>query len=162
MSGENFDINYDNIKTLITIGQEVFVVDEGISQPIQIEASDVLIRGSTQDISLFCSSSEVVGDIVYVSGDLTVSKASNTNISTAKAIGIIVQKSNDTNCRVRFGGVVQNLTGLEAGELYHLGTSGNLTRTIPTDPLSVIVKIGIAISATKLLLIPINNFIIRT
>lgn len=158
---DNFDINYDNIKTLITIGQEVFVVDEGISHPIQIQASDVLLRGNSQDISLFCSSSEVVGDIVYVSGNLTVSKASNTNISTAKAIGIIVQKTNDTNCRVRFGGIVQNLTGLETGELYHLGTSGNLIRAIPTEPLSVIVKIGIALSATKLLL-SINNFIIRS
>lgn len=95
-----------------------------------------------------------VGDVVYITGSLAADQADNTSVATAPAVGIVVAKPLATTATVAYLGEVAGFVGLTAGAVYYLGTLGGMTTTPPNVGGNVIQRIGVAISATALLLNP--------
>ena len=94
------------------------------------------------------------GDLLYSSGSLTAALADNGAVSTAPAIGFVLTKDTTTTATVSFAGTVALFLGLIVGDTYFMGTSGGIVNSssLPTATGSVIQKIGVAVSATTILL----------
>ncbi len=94
------------------------------------------------------------GQLVYSDGSLTADLADNGDLSTSPAIGIIRVKPTATTATVTFSGRLAIFAGLTVGADYFMGTSGSTITagSLPAAAGSVIQKIGVAVSATTLLL----------
>jgi hypothetical protein len=98
-----------------------------------------------------CAPSVGVGKAVYLSGSNTVALANATDQTKGLAIGIVTAKPTTTSCVVRSYGQV-SVAGLAAGATYYLDTTdGLLTATPPTGVNDVVQPIGIAVTASVLL-----------
>lgn len=93
-----------------------------------------------------CTSTEAVGNLVYVSAASTVSQADSDAAGTSDAIGWIYHKPTTTTCLVADGLGPITSSGLTAGSpVYLSGTAGEVSPT----PGTVSVKVGVAVSATS-------------
>ena len=112
------------------------------------------------EIAYTCTATEVVNDVVCLdpAGSNKVIRASNTSVSTAPAIGIIVNKPNPTTAVVRTGVESGGFSGIVAGSTYYLGTNGQLTATAPTAAGTIVQAVGIGVSSTKVLIDPEINY----
>ena len=103
------------------------------------------------------SNAVAVGDVVCISGNNTVAKADRDDVSKVPPIGVVVLLDGTDNCYVvHSGGIASNLSNLTAGTTYWLSdTAGGLVtqpaRPEPPNPLPKAFLIGVAISASKLL-----------
>ena len=105
-----------------------------------------------------CGSGDVIGDLVYINGNITngsyqATKADPTDTSKMPVIAVIVNKVNSTHAVIQFEGNVSIYTGLVAGKTYYLGTSGRPVNVIPIpDPGSrlQVQPIGVALDANIL------------
>lgn len=150
-------------KTKIASSEDEFVVSEIVGDKITLNATDVFITSSAvTEFSFICTVNENVNDVVYISSSGTVSKANNSSINTAKAIGIIFQKTGDGICRVRILGVISGFSGLIAGKHYFLDNNAGLSLSPPSASGSVITRLGHAISPTEFLIYIDNNYTIRS
>jgi len=97
----------------------------------------------------------VVGDLVYPSGNLAVTQADNSDIST-QAVALIVEKPTSTTATLLFMGRVKGFAGLTFGDELFLGSSGAfVTKTgLPTSSGSTIQKIGTAVNSTDFIFDP--------
>jgi len=105
-------------------------------------------------LSFTCTATEQVGDVVYLSADDTVAQAQSNAIGTTFAVGLIISKPSVTSCDVVVAGKVEGLAGLTAGTRYYLSNTvaGGLLATPPITSGHFVIKVGIAINTTDLLL----------
>lgn len=109
-------------------------------------------ESSTLVIESGCDSSVAIRDLVYVYGADEVRKASASDISTAKTIGFVNEKSTSTTCKIITSGVISGFTNLIANKVYFLSeTAGGITTTAPTTSGSVVTQVGIALNQTQML-----------
>jgi hypothetical protein len=107
--------------------------------------------GGTANIATYtCLASVAVGDVVYVSGSGTVSKASSS--FSFPALGVVQAKPTATSADVVLSGqTLAVMVGLVAGsEYFTSSTPGALSSLPPTSPGSTVQRIGIAESPTQL------------
>lgn len=161
---DKINVVTEETTTVIVDNREVVEAREEETEKIIINASDVIFSGSTAlDIDMNCTATEQVGDAVYVFGDGEVRQANNSDISIAKVLGFVVNKSSDTTCKVRVAGVVDDFTGLSSGSQYFLsGVSGDIDTIAPTTTGSVLVRVGQAIDSDRFMVNINNNYIIRS
>ena len=98
------------------------------------------------------------GDVVYLDSTTQVwTKAVRTD-STKLAVGVIDDKSGsdgNQSFNVIFSGVVDGYTGLTIGNWCWLdSTAGGITQTAPTAAGSIIDPVGIALTATSIMVMP--------
>lgn len=96
------------------------------------------------------------GDIVNLhnSSGVKVRKATNTGFAT-RGMGVVkAGATHPSTPSVYFEGIVAGYSGLTIGEEYYLGVNGAivLEASLPSGTLSIVQKIGIAISATELMI----------
>lgn len=99
-----------------------------------------------------CPEATDILDAVYISGDLTVALARSDAYATASVFGFVLSKESSTKCTVVTSGILDGFTGLTAGKQYFLSKQyyGGITDTVVTGTNSIIMRVGIAISATQL------------
>lgn len=104
------------------------------------------------------SGSVNVGDICQVSASNgSIERAQANSISNTNVIGICVEKSSSTQGSLQVAGITEEIySSLNPGSLYFLSASnpGELTTSAPSSSSNVVVQIGIATSAKRMLLIP--------
>lgn len=154
----------DKVDEIVILNNEdVITTTDEIGDKIIINMVDVhTISERNVDVEAVCSPAEAVGNVVYIFASGEVRAADNSNISTAKSVGIIVLKATATSCIVRIIGVVEALSGLTVGKQYFLGSSGSITDIAPNASGSVISRIGHASTVNSLILNINNNYIIRS
>jgi len=92
-------------------------------------------------------------DVVYATGSGAADKADGTNPAKVPAVGIVVQKPDSTTAVVQYVGEVDGFGSLVPGLVYYVSTTpGQLTSTAPTANGSVVQKVGVAKTATVLML----------
>ena len=93
-------------------------------------------------------------ELMYASGSLAATVADNSSLATSPAIGLVLDKPTATTATVLFAGKIAAFAGLTIGADYFMGTAGSIITagSLPTASGSVIQKIGVAVSATTLLL----------
>lgn len=120
-----------------------------------LKALYALVSGG---VSTFVVPSAVsVGDLVYqAGGDYTADRADNSSTSTSPAVGVVTSKPTSTSAVVRFWGELALFSGMTPGLEQFLGTTGGLVEpgSLPSSPGSVIQRVGVALNATTLLLLP--------
>jgi hypothetical protein len=123
------------------------------------ETEGVLVIGDYPDptFEAVCLSTDAVEDWVYVRNNytgskLTVAKADPSDSSKVPAIGVIISKSDSTNCIVQWMEKVNIYTGLTAGRVYFLNTNGRHTLTPPHGGIKYVQKLGVAVDETTLLI----------
>lgn len=148
----------------ISDNEDVIKIKEEVAERVIINATDVRYSiVQTIDINMNCSSSEIVGDAVYLESNNEVRKANNSSIDTAKVVGFIVSKSSSTTCKVRIAGLIDDFTDLVVGKEYYLNhIDGDIDFNPPTSNQSVICRVGKAIDTDKFLININNNYIIRS
>lgn len=99
------------------------------------------------------------GDVVYVTSASRVDKANADDISTARAIGVVVvggtgDAGGTVYALVVTSGVVLGLSGLTAGGAVYLasGTAGGYTSTIPSAAASYTTRLGVALSSSSVVI----------
>ena len=108
-----------------------------------------------------CDVGITVDDIVYVDGSGIFQKADASDISTAKAVGLVTSKPTTTTCIITISGLISSLTGLISGTIYFLSeTPGQIQNTKPAAG-SVIVPIGQSLAADKLI-VNFSNIFTKT
>lgn len=106
-----------------------------------------------------CLITDEVGDFVHITGDIVadriqVEKVDVTDRTTMPAIGVIIEKTSDTECVVQTDGDYIT-TGLTAGTLYYIGNDSKLSADRPTAAIggiALVQIVGEALDATKLYL----------
>ena len=93
------------------------------------------------------TSAFIAGDPVYIDSAGDLQPASCNDISTADVVGIVGSTENT----VILSGQVDGFVGLTPGSRYFLGDEV-VTTDIPSTQNFVVVKMGVALTATKLLL----------
>jgi hypothetical protein len=83
--------------------------------------TEEVIDGALGTLSVGCSVTDLVGDIVYQASAGTVAKADITDPLKLPAIGVITEKHTPTTCAVRMLGIFEGYTGLVPGRLYSVG-----------------------------------------
>ena len=102
-----------------------------------------------------CDVSASVGDLVYQdpSNDEKVIVLTD-NTTVYQCIGIILTKSAATTANVLVLGLYEGYAGLSRGNPIFLSTSGTITTTKPAS--GYLHRLGVAVSSTKVLMIPNN------
>jgi hypothetical protein len=125
----------------------------------QLQSGDTLDAVSTQVSMYNFTNADIAphaaGDIVYIFSADNVKKATANASGTTKAIAIATTAiTNGTSGAYQTDGVLAGLIGLTAGATYFLSdaTPGLLTVTAPTSVGSYVVRIGVAVSTTELLI----------
>jgi hypothetical protein len=116
-----------------------------------------------------CSSSEAVGDFVYVSGPQVsnrdqVRKASPADYDKMPAVGVIISKSSSTTCLVQWMGETPPIfSGLSSGETYFLGADARLAERppVPVSGYMFAQPIAVALAADRAYIRPENTIIQR-
>ena len=119
------------------------------------DASEYRIIGVGGTILMTAGEALSDRDFVYVSANNTVSKAIATTVNCLKTIGcadeaIAISQEGD----IRFANKKTGFTGLTAGTVYYLSTStaGSYQGTVPTGNGNFIIRVGIALSTTDMLI----------
>lgn len=97
-------------------------------------------RADLQLATATCTSSESVGDLVYISGNkvgatYTVRKVDITDYSKMPAVAVILYKVNSTYAVIQFVGETGLYSGLTPGSVYWVSDSGTPTSTPPSASL---------------------------
>lgn len=110
----------------------------------------VPITGNVENELFTCPNDAAIGDAVYVSASETVAYA---DVSDAAkfAQGVIWHKITATTCKIRFGSGIIHTSGLTPADVYYLTSTATTGNTLSTAVSAQ--RIGIAISATKLLIL---------
>lgn len=100
-----------------------------------------------------CDASISVRDIVFVSGNNTVSLANSAEISTSLAIGFVANKKTSTTCDVLISGELDGFSGLTPGLEYFLSdvTPGGLSLAAELGFAKTSISVGVARTSTKLI-----------
>jgi hypothetical protein len=119
--------------------------------------------GGDPDLSkyeLTANQNVAAGQPVYVSGNSTINLANAGNSSTSQVLGLVSVGASATNTATVLSEGSVNLadwtaiagtTNLTPGNLYYLSTTvGHITTTAPSAPTDTVVKIGIAVSTSKI------------
>lgn len=136
-------------KPLVLVGGEIQQLQSGdsLSGPFTEVDTVVLTNGD--------ATSHALGDIVYISAADTGKKAKADAAGTKDAIAIAMGAiTNGTTGSYQTGGILTGLTGLTANTPYYLSaaTAGLLTATPPSAVGQYVVRIGLAISTTELMI----------
>jgi hypothetical protein len=105
----------------------------------------------TSTALLTCDSGVAVRDVVYLDGSGVAQKADASSISTAPAVGLVLDKPTSTSCNVMAYGLMTGFSGLTIGQLYMSETAGSVTSTAPAGAGRVFQPVGRAVSATVVL-----------
>lgn len=98
-----------------------------------------------------CESTTNVGDIVYPDPINDLKVLSNTNNSIIQqSIGVVLEKSSPTDCKVVVCGLVGGYSGLSRGGKIYLSTSGTITQSPPAT--GYLQQLGVAVSEVDVLL----------
>lgn len=101
------------------------------------------------------AASHVVGDCVYISAADTAKKAKADAVGTKDAIGFATTTiANGVTGPYQTDGLLAGMSGLTAGAVYYLSaaTAGLITSTAPSTLGQYVVRVGIAVSTTELLI----------
>lgn len=110
-------------------------------------------------ITYMSDPSVVVGDIVRPSTTVTDTVVSLTdNVYPNLAVGIVISKPSATQAEVLISGRIAGFTGLVFGKPVFIGTSGEITTTVPTTGHQQ--KMGSAITSTEIFLLPSTEKVI--
>lgn len=109
-----------------------------------------------------CAAEDEIGNCVYANSTLAYVSTADSE-KEYPVVGIIVAKSNATNCTVqRYGESSIRFVGLETGKRYFLNARGGLTTPpFPSDSVQFVQQVGNAISTTKLFIQPTGTVIRR-
>lgn len=136
-------------KPLVLVGGEIQQIQSGDTLNAVVSEVDVVTLTNGD------SGAHAIGDVVYISAADTGKKAkadaSGTKDAVALATGAI---SNGVTGSYQTSGVLAGLSGLTAGAVYYLSaaTAGAMTTTAPSSAGQYVVRIGIAISTTELMI----------
>jgi len=126
-----------------------------------VSASDLAIVQNPKSFEADCLGTDVVGDFVYVTGDVIatrkqVTKADISDFGKMPAVGMIVHKPTATTCTVQWIGEVGGVyNSLVPNRVYYLGADARLTLTPPASGSSLYVqRVGMAVGASIVLLVP--------
>jgi hypothetical protein len=120
--------------------------------------------GSSVDPNLTnanCLASDIVGDLVYVTGNIVggriqVTEIDNTDSAKMPVFGMIETKASSTVCTVRTGGTSAGIySGLVPQRRLFAGDNGRLVQTVPARPSSgkkLVQPMGIATSSSVIFL----------
>ena len=113
--------------------------------------------GATSSVKLIAGEALSANDLVYQSKvDGKVYKASNDDDDKVDVLGFARKAALvDASVEIVTGGVLKGFTGLSVGTLYYLGLSGAITTTAPSTNGSWVVSVGMAVSATELVINPV-------
>jgi hypothetical protein len=109
-----------------------------------------------------CEAAVSIGDAVIMDGTIA-KRAIATSLRNSLVVGVVEKKYTSTSCLIRLGGVSSVIyTGLDDSKLYFLSAStpGAITTTPPTGSGVVLVTVGIAWSADRLV-VQIGNRVQR-
>lgn len=118
-----------------------------------------------------CSSGDIVGDLVYISGpkvgpDYSVGKADPSDFSKFPAVAAIVAKLSATRAVIQFGGEIKGIyAGLTPGKVYWTGPTGIPVSTPPSPGIGGTMRwqsVGVAVDTDTLRLEPLKNAVTRT
>jgi hypothetical protein len=136
-------------KPLVQVGGEIQ----------QLQAGDTLTGpfADTEQVSLTNDDvgSHVLGDVVYIDAADGAKKAKADAAATSKAIAFATATvTAGSSGSYQTSGVLAGLAGLTAGSTYYLSaaTAGAMSVTAPSTVSQYVVKLGIAISATELMI----------
>lgn len=100
-----------------------------------------------------CDSGVAVGDWVRIDLTNTAVKALADTADNAHVMGIVEEKSTSTICSIRLAGVSKVVfVGLDTTKEYFLSpsTAGGMTTTVPTGAGEILLRVGKAIDATRI------------
>lgn len=113
--------------------------------------------GATSSVKLIAGEALSANDLVYqdkVNGK--VYKASNNDDNKVNVLGFARKAALvDATVEIVIGGVLKGFTGLSVGTLYYLGLNGAITTTAPSTNGLWVVSVGMAVSATELVINPV-------
>lgn len=147
-------------KPLVIIGGQVQQIPAGDSLSVAASEVGVVARTNANAGAL------VIGTPVYASAAGAMDKAGATTVSLSKVIGLVQQASISaaTSGFIQADGVLTATTaqwdavagttgGLVFGTIYYLSaTAGLLTATAPVASGSYVLRVGVALSTTELML----------
>ena len=99
-----------------------------------------------------CDSGVALRDAVYVDSGGVIQKASADTVATTPCVGIVSVKPTPTTCIIEHTGVVDGFSGLTPNNLLYLAaTAGGVTHTAPSGSADVIQRLGLAMTASRML-----------
>lgn len=107
-----------------------------------------------------CAAGDLQGNTVYVTADVIsgryqVTTADYTDWDKLPGVGVIIEKSGPTECKVQLRGLVEGLfNGLLPGRPYFLGADGRPSLTVTSAPATYIQRLGVALGSQVLFLEP--------
>lgn len=158
ISGNELGVKLDGTRGVAKDASGVFVKIDGST--ITFNGSGQLQVGSSDATLLSFTSGEALtaGDAVYVSSSGTVSKAMANAESTSLGFVGLARSTVGSGAalQVIVGGRISGLSGLTAGSRYYLSaaTAGASTTTAPSASGQQVALVGIAMSATELVVTP--------
>ena len=120
----------------------------------------------SSDLLANCDAADEVGDAVYINADKIGDRYQVHRVDVddvvepykAIGMGIIREKTTDTECSVRISGVLEGVyTGLTPGKRLFVGINSRPNHTPPTRPTSgkrILQKVGYAIASDTILVVP--------
>ena len=107
-----------------------------------------------------CPIGVAVGEAVYLSGADAVDQAKADSVSTMPAIGLVASKPSAVRCIVRYNEEMGGLAGLSPTATYYVSetTAGAITATAPSAIGQVIQRVGVARSATRIVVLIDRDF----
>lgn len=109
--------------------------------------------GGSSDMLFSQGGTLALRDLVYLVSSGTVAKADATTASTGPAIGFVSSVVSPTQVRVRNERILDGFTGLTAlAPLFMSTTPGGVTSTPPSAIGNVIQEVGVAVTATSVLI----------
>lgn len=150
----------------MAIRKPLVIGSDGLIQ--QLQSGDTVGAIETGQVTLTAAAALTKGNAVYVPSAGNVNKARANAAGTSKVVGIVPNDiSNGATGTVQVNGVVTLTTaewdaitgqtgGLTAGSIYFLSaaTAGLLTTTAPSTVGQLVVRVGIALSATEMSVSP--------
>lgn len=116
-----------------------------------LEVSGAVVLETTADETI------TAGEAVYVSGSNRVKKATSSDVSRARVLGVAVNSANANEIvKVAVAGKVGGFTSLSVGQAYYLGNDGKLVSSVPAD-VKRVVQVGVAITDTQLVVQVTNS-----
>ncbi len=161
--------------TLPSIPKQPLILPDGHVDPVwgrffydlwkRTGGANDLIDSITKAVEIegSCDTAVNVGEAVYVRPDGIFDKADASDISTAKVIGFVSEKSGTTACTVRISGEIETFSGLTSGDYYFLSTTeGAIDNSAPVAAGEVVTGVGKAVSSSKLIVELQNMYTIRS
>lgn len=136
-------------KPLVLVAGEMQQLQPGdsLSGPFTEVDTVVLTNGD--------ATSHVLGEIVYISAVDTGKRAKADAVGTKEAIAFAMGAiTNGTTGNYQTGGILAGLSGLTVNAPYYLSaaTAGAMTTAAPSAAGQYVVRLGLAISATELMI----------